>query len=119
MKTMTQMTDLQSTTALSAPLGGAALLASGAFGGSNAVASFVISQDSARAMGAYAAAHVIDGRALPCSPVVVNKRTENGTVVLVSDKRRAMNATTSGNPANPAVKTWLLRPSGICGAPPG
>jgi hypothetical protein len=116
MNTMTQMTDLQSTNALSAPLGRASLFASGALGGSNAVASFVISQDSACAMGAYAAAHVLDGRAFPCSPVVVNKRTENGTVVLVSDKRRVSNATT---PANPAVKTWPLRPSGICGAPPG
>lgn len=110
MNTMTNTTH-QSQIDLSAPLAPTACLGSFAF----AAPSFVISQDSACVMGAYAAAHVIDGRAFPCSPVVVNNRTENGTVVLVSDKRRASFATT---PANPAVKTWPLRPSGICGAPP-
>lgn len=116
MNTMTAMTDLESIS--SAPF---------ACGAPSAVRlsapSIVISLDSAFGMDAYAAAPVVDGRVFPCAPVVTQKRTEVGVATAVSTKssfssKRCL-VTHATNPANSVVKTWPLRPSGICGAPPG
>lgn len=119
---MNTMTDVELTfSALSAFLAGPVVRVG--------AASSLIPQDSAFGMGAYAANGVIDGRVLPCAPVVTKKRTEAGVAAVsptnesFSSKRclatHAMRATHAINAANPVVTAWPLRPSGICGAPPG
>ena len=122
MNTMTDLTDLTDMTAMestsSAPFVWAAPSAVRRSG-----MSIVISLDSAFGMDAYAAAPVVDGRVLPCAPVVTQQRTAGGEATVVSTKssfssKRCL-VTHASNPANPVVKTWPLRPSGICGARPG
>ena len=121
MNTMTDLTALTALTALQRTLSAPSAFVTSPFVPVGA-SSMAISPDSAFGMGAYAAADAFDGRVLPCAPVVTQKRTEAGVAVPSThssfSSKRCL-ATHATNPTNPVVKTWPLRPSGICGAPPG
>jgi hypothetical protein len=82
------------------------------------VYAFAAAQALAMAIGADAPAHVSNGWVTPCTPAVASKRTDLASVVSPIDTKETTRRTAI-KPANKPVNTWLLRPLGVQGTPPG